>query len=48
MEAHELIKLEPNEDIEEFQPGDTVRVGIKVVEGTRTRTQNFEGVGISH
>ena len=46
MEAHELIKLEPNENIEEFQPGDTIRVGIRVVEGTRTRTQNFEGVVI--
>ena len=46
MEAHELIKLEPNEAIEEFQPGDTVRVNIRVTEGERTRTQAFQGVVI--
>jgi large subunit ribosomal protein L19 len=46
MEAHELVQLKPKENIDEFQPGDTVRVGIRVVEGNRTRTQNFEGVVI--
>ena len=34
-------------DIPEFQAGDTVRVGVKVVEGTRERVQNFEGVVIA-
>ena len=34
-------------DIPEFRPGDTVRVGVKVVEGTRERIQNFEGVVIA-
>jgi large subunit ribosomal protein L19 len=30
-----------------FQPGDTLRVAVKVVEGERTRVQNFEGVCIA-
>ena len=34
-------------DIPEFAPGDTVRVHVKVVEGTRERIQAFEGVGIA-
>ena len=34
-------------DIPEFRAGDTVRVGVKVVEGERTRVQNFEGVCIA-
>jgi len=34
-------------DIPDFAPGDTIRVGVKVVEGTRTRVQNYEGVCIS-
>ena len=31
-------------DIPVFNPGDTVRVNVKVVEGNRTRTQAFQGV----
>ena len=46
MEAYQLIELEPNPNIEEFRPGDTVRVSIRVTEGERTRTQVFEGVVI--
>lgn len=34
-------------DIPEFRVGDTVRVGVRVVEGTRERVQDFEGVCIS-
>ena len=34
-------------DIPEFAPGDTVRVAVRVVEGTRERIQNFEGVCIA-
>ena len=34
-------------DIPEFKPGDTVRVHVKVVEGTRERIQVFEGVVIN-
>ncbi len=33
-------------DIPEFRVGDTVRVGVKVVEGSRERVQDFEGVVI--
>ena len=34
-------------DIPQFRPGDTLRVNVKVVEGTRERIQVFEGVAIS-
>lgn len=34
-------------DIPEFKPGDTVRVHVKVVEGSRERIQLFEGVVIA-
>ena len=34
-------------DIPEFRAGDTVKVYVKVVEGTRERVQMFEGVVIS-
>jgi large subunit ribosomal protein L19 len=34
-------------DIPNFRPGDTVRVNVKVVEGTRERIQAFEGVVIA-
>lgn len=33
-------------DIPEFRPGDTVRVNVKVVEGSRERIQAFEGIVI--
>ena len=46
MDAHHLITLEPNPKIEEFHPGDTVKVSIKVIEGDRERTQVFQGVVI--
>ena len=34
-------------DIPQFRPGDTVRVQVKVVEGTRERLQAFEGLVIA-
>ena len=34
-------------DVPNFRPGDTVKVGVRVVEGTRERVQNFEGVCIA-
>ena len=46
MEDYELVHLEANPNIEEFQSGDTVRVDIRVTEGERTRTQAFQGVVI--
>ena len=39
-----LTKANP---VPEFRPGDTLRVGVKVIEGDRTRVQNFEGVCIA-
>ena len=41
-----IIDLKENPDIEDFNPGDTVRVHAKVVEGERERIQIFEGVVI--
>ena len=46
MEAYELVELNPNQNIDEFQSGDTVKVSTKVTEGDRERTQVFEGVVI--
>jgi large subunit ribosomal protein L19 len=43
----ELTKEQLRTDIPAFRPGDTVRVHVKVVEGTRERIQLFEGVCIS-
>jgi large subunit ribosomal protein L19 len=45
IEAEEIAKAA--KEIPTFRPGDTVRVGVKVVEGNRTRVQNFEGVCIA-
>ncbi|MEP2736184.1 MAG: 50S ribosomal protein L19 [Erythrobacter sp.] len=45
IEAEEIGKV--TKEIPEFQAGDTVRVGVKVTEGTRERIQNFEGVVIA-
>jgi large subunit ribosomal protein L19 len=38
------VKPKPNPNIPPLAPGDTVKVGIKVVEGDRERTQVFQGV----
>jgi len=46
MEAYELIDVPPKPSIEDFRPGDTVKVSIKVTEGDRSRIQVFEGVVI--
>ncbi|MFM6853935.1 MAG: 50S ribosomal protein L19 [Sphingopyxis sp.] len=45
IEAEEIAKAA--KQIPEFRPGDTVRVGVKVIEGERTRVQNYEGVCIA-
>jgi large subunit ribosomal protein L19 len=47
LEAEAIEQLSEGKDIPEFRPGDTVRVGVRVVEGTRERVQNFEGVCIA-
>src|SRR3954453_6331120 len=47
LEAEQIESLTQGRIIPEFRPGDTLRVGVKVVEGERTRIQNFEGVCIA-
>ena len=45
LEAEQIQEL--GKEIPDFKAGDTIRVGYKVTEGTRTRVQNYEGVCIS-
>ncbi len=45
LEAEQIKAL--GKEIPDFAPGDTVRVGVKVTEGTRSRVQNYEGVCIA-
>lgn len=47
IEAENVAKFSADKKIPEFRPGDTVRVGVKVVEGERTRVQAYEGVCIA-
>ncbi|MXO61919.1 50S ribosomal protein L19 [Qipengyuania oceanensis] len=47
LEAEAIEQLAEGKEIPDFRPGDTVRVGVKVIEGTRERVQNFEGVCIA-
>ena len=47
LEAEQIQKLTAVRAIPEFRPGDTLRVGVKVVEGDRTRVQAYEGVCIA-
>ncbi len=42
-----LHSLEPRREIAEFQPGDTVRVQVKIKEGEKERLQAFEGIVIA-
>ncbi|MFM9852018.1 MAG: 50S ribosomal protein L19 [Sphingomonadaceae bacterium] len=47
LEAEQIAKLTAARPIPDFRPGDTLKVGVKVVEGERTRVQNYEGVCIA-
>ena len=47
LEKEQMEKLAAASPIPNFSPGDTLKVGVKVVEGTRERTQAFEGVCIA-
>lgn len=47
MDRSDLLELERNPAIADFQPGDTVRVHYRIVEGSRERIQVFEGVVIA-
>jgi large subunit ribosomal protein L19 len=47
LEAEQIAKLTEKRSIPQFRAGDTLRVGVRVVEGERTRVQNYEGVCIA-
>ena len=47
IEQEEITRLSEARGVPEFAPGDTLRVNVKVVEGTRERIQAFEGVCIA-
>ena len=46
LEQEQIGKLTTGKEIPDFQPGDTLIVNVKVVEGERTRIQAYEGVCI--
>ncbi len=47
LEQAQVAKLTEGRSLPEFNPGDTLRVNVKVTEGTRERIQAFEGVCIA-
>ena len=47
IEAAEVERLTAERTVPDFDPGDTVLVNVKVVEGTRERVQAYEGVCIA-
>ena len=46
IENEQVAKLTAGKEIPDFQPGDTLIVNVKIVEGERTRVQAYEGVCI--
>jgi len=42
-----IKKIVANKKITDFSPGDTIKVGVKIIEGKRERVQYFEGVCIA-
>ena len=42
-----IKKIVANKKITDFSPGDTIKVGVKIIEGKRERIQYFEGVRIA-
>ena len=47
LEAEQIAKLTAVRAIPRFRAGDTLKVGVKVIEGERTRVQAFEGLCIA-
>ena len=47
IEREEIDRLTEARELPEFGPGDTVRINVKVTEGSRERVQAFEGVCIA-
>jgi large subunit ribosomal protein L19 len=47
IEQAEMAAITQKREMPDFEPGDTVRVHVRVTEGTRTRLQAYEGVVIA-
>ena len=47
LEQEQIAKLTADRPVPEFSPGDSLKVSVRVVEGTRERVQVFEGVCIA-
>ena len=47
IEAAEVERLSAERAVPDFDPGDTLKVNVKVIEGTRERIQAYEGVCIA-
>ena len=47
LEKELVDRLVAERGVPDFRPGDTLRVNVKVIEGTRERVQAFEGVCIA-
>ncbi|MEM6846714.1 MAG: 50S ribosomal protein L19 [Pseudomonadota bacterium] len=47
LNREQMTAVEEKRTLPQFQPGDTVRVSVRVTEGTRTRVQAYEGVCIA-
>lgn len=47
IERKQIARLTDGREVPEFGPGDTVRVNVRVIEGSRSRLQAFEGVCIA-
>jgi large subunit ribosomal protein L19 len=46
IEDEQVAKLSAGKEIPDFQPGDTLVVNVKIIEGERSRIQAYEGVCI--
>jgi large subunit ribosomal protein L19 len=46
MDIKTVVETKVNENIPKFNPGDTVKVKMKIIEGDQERSQTFEGVAI--
>jgi len=47
LDAQEVARIAAVRTLPTFSPGDTLRVNVRVTEGTRTRVQAYEGVCIA-
>ena len=46
-EKEQIEKLSVGKEIENFKPGDTIRVNVKIIEGASERVQSYEGLCIA-